>query len=112
MTPLDYILQKLDTNRQHWKDPQEQIIAGMVCDLLQEVARARARPYPDPYEGDGFNSWRDQIRMLESDLLQWLIPYMIMRFADPRCTNQSEIAERLTARLELYRSLAAEAAAA
>lgn len=112
MTPLDFILSRLESYRAGWKDPQDQAIANMVCDLLQEVARARARPYPDPYEGDGFNSWRDQIRMLESDLLQWLIPYMIMRFADPRCTNQSEIAERLTARLELYRSLAAEVAAA
>ncbi len=112
MTPLDFILSNMDSNRLGWKDPQDQAIATMVCDLLQEVARARARHYPAPSDGDGINSWRDQTRMLESDLLQWLIPFVIMRFADPRCTNQSEIAERLTARLELYRSLAAEAAAA
>lgn len=112
MTPLDYILQKLDTNRQHWKDPQEQNIAIMVCDLLREVARARARHYPAPSDGDGINSWRDQTRMIESDLLNWLIPFAIMRFADPRCTNQSEISQRLTARLELYRSLEQEATAA
>ena len=112
MTPLDFVLQKLDARRPGWKDPQDQLIADTLCDLLKEVARARARYYPEPYEGEGINSWRDQTRMLEGDLLDWLIPFVIARFGDPRCTNQSEIMERLVARLELYRSLEQEASAA
>lgn len=112
MTPVEYVITTVTANRHGWKDPQEQIIADTLCDLLKEVARTRARYYPKPNDGDGINSWRDQARMLEGDLLNWLIPFVISRFADPRCTNQSEIMERLVARLELYRSLEQDEVAA
>lgn len=112
MTPLDYVITTVTANRHGWKDPQEQIIADMLCDLLKEVARTRARYYPKPNDGEGINSWRDQTRMLEGDLLDWLIPFVIARFGDPRCTDQNEIMARLVARLELYRSLEQEATAA
>lgn len=112
MTPLDFVMQKLEAKRPGWKDPQDQLIADMLCDLLKEVARVRARYYPEPGTGDGINSWRDQTRMLESDLLDWLFYFVIARFGDPRCTNQSEIMERLVARLELYRSLEQDEVAA
>lgn len=113
MTPLDFILQKLDAKRPGWKDPQEKLIADTLFDLLKEVARTRARYYPAPNKGEGvINSWRDQTRMLESDLLDWLTYFVISRFADPRCTDQSEIMVRLVARLELYRSLAEDEVAA
>lgn len=112
MTPLDYVLTSVTANRHGWKDPQERIIADMLCDLLQEVARTRARYYPKPNGGEGVNSWRDQTRMLEGDLLNWLIPFVISRFADSRCTDQNEIMARLVARLELYRSLEQDEVAA
>lgn len=112
MTPLDFILQKLDGRRLGWKDPEEQRIADLLCDLLKEVARTRARYYSAPSDGDGINSWRDQTRMLESDMLDWLIPFAISRFSDPRCTDEMEIKTRLASRLELYRSLSQEVDAA
>lgn len=113
MTPVEYVITTVTANRHGWKDPQERLIADMLCDLLKEVARTRARYYPAPSDGEGvINSWRDQTRMLESDLLNWLIPFVISRFADPRCTNQSEITARLAARLELYRSLEQDEVAA
>ena len=112
MTPLDYILQKLDGKRLGWKDQDDKQIADLLCDLMQEVARTRARYYSAPSDGEGINSWRDQTRMLESDLLDWLLPFVIARFGDSRCTDQMEIRVRLTSRLELYRSLSQEATAA
>lgn len=105
MQPLDVVIQSLDAKRLGWKDQDDQQMADALCELLQEVARARFEHYPPHGDGDGINSWRDQVRMLESDLLDWLIPFVIARFADPACTNQSEIAVRLASRLELYRSL-------
>lgn len=105
MTPLDIVLQKLDATRLGWKNQDDQQMADALCELLQEVACARFDHYPPWADGDGINGWRDQVRMLESDLLDWLIPFVIARFADPACTNQSEIAVRLASRLELYRSL-------
>jgi hypothetical protein len=111
MTPLDFILSKLNADKLGGKNPQDQMIAALLCDLMQEVARTRARYYPAPWDGDGINSWRDQTRMLESDLLDWLISFAISRFADEQTTDQYRIRDTLAHRIELYRELNTEKAA-
>lgn len=108
MTPLEYVLKKIEGHRGPWSEPEPQLIAALLCDVLEEIAIRHNSHAHHPATDE---SWRHQVSMLESGLLDWMISFAISRFAEERTTNQDRIRDTLVHRRELYRELNAEKAA-
>jgi hypothetical protein len=109
MTPLEYMQSKISAHRNAWNRPEDQLAAALLCDLLEEMAirfDSHAKP---PMAAD--ESWRHQVSMLQSGLLDWLISFSVSRFGDPRTTDQNRIRDTLAHRIELYREMNTEKAA-
>lgn len=99
---IDHVIDKINSNTAAWRDPQEQRIADGLCALLVEVAKRSARHFPNNTKGDFVR----ELRMLESDILQYLIPFMVITLS--RCSDIQHLTKILDDRLRLYHDMARE----
>lgn len=102
MTPLDVVAARLTKEPVGWFNDDDREVAEALSKMLIEVAKRSARHFAP----DTRLCWTDELRLIESDLLHWLIPFMISTVSETKTHKQA--IDRIERRLTMYREMARE----
>ena len=102
MQPVDVVIGWLTKEPSGWFNDDDREVAEALSKMLIEVAKRSARHFPP----DTRFCWTDQLRLIEGDVLHWLVPFMVSTVSDAGIHKQA--IEKIERRLEMYRAMARE----